>query len=141
MSRDHTILFHRGNFVCKNLLSQTKNPATLEDAGNGDNCFKWKCVKWTIFWLSKATKPAKSRCHVKGVPRQVYTCEWALTLIYHQLQVHILIDHDILVFYNSNHGVIPGVLVEICRFYSLDVVRDMYTFLWFGIYFIFFYGQ
>ena len=42
---------------------------------------------------------------LKGVPRQMYTCEWALTLIYHQLQVHILTDYDSLVFYNSNHGV------------------------------------
>ena len=37
---DHTILSHRGNFVRKNFLSQTKNLATLENAGNGENCFK-----------------------------------------------------------------------------------------------------
>ena len=43
---------------------------------------------------------------VKGVARQVYKCEWALTLIYHQLQVHIFTDYDSLVFYNSNYGVI-----------------------------------
>ena len=43
---DHTILIHRENFVCKKLLSQIKNPATLENAGNGDNCFKWECVEW-----------------------------------------------------------------------------------------------
>ena len=36
--------------------------------------------------------------YIKGFPRQVYTCEWALTLIYHQLQVPILTDYDSLVF-------------------------------------------
>ena len=73
-------------------------------------------------WLEKSyrhrlriTLVSFKKTIIKGVPRQVYTCEWALTLIYQQLQVHILTDYDSLVFYNTNNGVIHISRTVNCR--------------------------